>query len=183
MEMNRSKLLRDLEQLTQQQLTWATKLESYSESKLNQKASPESWSALECLEHLNRYGEFYLPELRKRVVSAPQSSNQRFRTGVLGNYFAKSMQPKPGMKKMKTFAVMNPAGSTLTKATIETFKDQLLELQNLLKMAEQVDLTKTKTSISISKLIRLRLGDTFRFYTYHIERHLHQAQRATGIEN
>ena len=36
--------------------------------------------------------------------------------------------------------------------------------------------TKTKTAISISKLMKLRLGDTFRFVTAHNERHLLQAE-------
>ena len=37
---------------------------------------------------------------------------------------------------------------------------------------------KTKTAISISKLIKLRLGDTFRVLIYHNERHIKQAERA-----
>ncbi|RXM56703.1 hypothetical protein BOQ60_25350, partial [Chryseobacterium sp. CH1] len=32
---------------------------------------------------------------------------------------------------------------------------------------QYIDLEKTKTSISISKLIKLKLGDTFRFVIYH----------------
>ena len=49
-------------------------------------------------------------------------------------------------------------------------------LHALLEQAKQVDLVKVKTAISLTKLIRLRLGDTFRFLVTHIERHVLQAQ-------
>jgi hypothetical protein len=47
----------------------------------------------------------------------------------------------------------------------------------LLDKAKNVSLGKTKTGISISKLIKLKLGDTFRFVIYHNIRHIEQAKR------
>ena len=41
----------------------------------------------------------------------------------------------------------------------------------------KIDLNKTKTAISISKLIKLKIGDTFRVVVYHNERHLIQAEK------
>jgi hypothetical protein len=46
--------------------------------------------------------------------------------------------------------------------------------------AQKVDLTKVKTAISLSKFIKLRLGDTLRFLVYHNERHILQAQGIDG---
>ncbi|WP_317044615.1 DinB family protein [Chryseobacterium geocarposphaerae] len=51
------------------------------------------------------------------------------------------------------------------------------QMLDLLKNAQNVDLNKTKTGISISSLIRLKLGDTFRFVIYHNQRHVQQAKR------
>jgi hypothetical protein len=48
----------------------------------------------------------------------------------------------------------------------------------LLEAARTVDLTRTKTGISITNLIKLRLGDTLRVVVYHNWRHIEQAQRA-----
>jgi uncharacterized damage-inducible protein DinB len=45
----------------------------------------------------------------------------------------------------------------------------------LLQSAREVDLNRTKTAISITKLITLKLGDTFRFVITHNERHMAQA--------
>lgn len=44
-------------------------------------------------------------------------------------------------------------------------------------MARNKDLGKIKTSISISKWIKLKLGDTFRVIIYHNERHIVQANK------
>ena len=54
-------------------------------------------------------------------------------------------------------------------------------LKSLLNQAREVDLTKTKVPISLTRFIKLRLGDTFRFFVYHIERHILQAEKARDI--
>lgn len=45
-------------------------------------------------------------------------------------------------------------------------------------MAQQVSLNKTKTGISISTWIKLKLGDTFKVVIYHNKRHIVQALKA-----
>ena len=47
-----------------------------------------------------------------------------------------------------------------------------------LNNSRNINLNKVKTNITISKLIKLKLGDTFRFLTYHNERHIIQALKA-----
>ncbi len=152
---------------------------SLNEEVLNLKPNAESWSKLECLEHLNLYGDFYLPEIERSILMAKRPSWHVFKSGVIGNYFAKLMQPKENgtIKKMKSPDDKNPAKSDLSVATVDRFLKQLDHLLRLLEMAKKVDLTHTKTAISISKMIKLRLGDTLRFYVYHIERHVVQAER------
>ena len=76
---------------------------------------------------------------------------------------------------MKTLKVNNPLGSRLDKNTIDRFICQQKEYLELIETSKHINLTKTKTAISISKFIKLRLGDTFRFITAHNERHLLQA--------
>lgn len=155
-----------------------------SPDQLNRKPSAEGWSILECLEHLNLYGDFYLPEMERRILGAKRVNEPKvFKSGVIGNYFANLMIPKEGMKKMQSPKDKNPVTvqSVLTMATIDRFLKQQEHLLRLLNQAHKVDLTKTKTAISISKMIKLRLGDTFRFYVYHIERHVAQAERILDV--
>ena len=75
---------------------------------------------------------------------------------------------------MKTFKNKNPINRELNKTTIERFITQQEKLLTLFNASQEVDLNKIRIRISISNLIRLKLGDTFQFYINHIVRHLAQ---------
>jgi hypothetical protein len=150
---------------------------------LQYKASPGSWSVLECAEHLNMYGDFYLPEMEKSLLSAKPAGGREFKSGLLGGYFAKLMKVGADgkMTKMKSPADKNPASSELTAVVLDRLIKQLDMLLVLLERARGVDLRRAKTPITLSKWVRLSLGDTFRFNVFHIERHVMQAGRAMAM--
>lgn len=176
-KMTNTKLINDLITRTQHILQQATSLQSHSDEILNFKSDAKSWSILECLEHLNRYGKFYLPEIAYRIRTTKHEAVQTFKTGCLGNYFAKSMLPKKRLNKMNSPTSMNPLGSDLSRETLIVFIRQQEEMLELLNRARKINLNKTKTSISISKWIKLRLGDTFRVVIYHNQRHFAQIEK------
>lgn len=178
MQINSETLLNDLTKRVEQAMRDVSAFKELSETQLNYKNSPTSWSILECLEHLNLYGDFYLPEIEKRILAqAANTQTPVFKSGVLGNYFANMMSVEHNkIKKIKSPADKNPLNSDLKVTTIDRFLKQQDTLLHLLNQARQVNLTKTKSSISISKWVTIRLGDTFRFLIYHIERHVLQAK-------
>jgi hypothetical protein len=151
--------------------------------KLQYKPQPDAWSILECIEHLNRYGDFYLPEIRQRMSSSKHPQSDHFKPGILGNYFAKAMLPKEKLNKMKTFKSMNPKNCSLGLEVLHKFIGQQEEMTNLLEKAKSHNLNKIKTSISISNWIKLKLGDTFRVVIYHNLRHIQQAQRVLNSQS
>lgn len=171
------KLIQDLIESTQININQAQKLHTLSIENLNWRAEKDSWSILECFEHLNLYGDFYIPEIKSRIENSKTVPEKNFKSGILGNYFAKSMLPKEKLNKMKTFKDKNPIDSTLYKTNIDRFISQQEEILNLLDQSRKIDLNKTKTSISISKLIKLKIGDTFRVVVYHNKRHIMQAEK------
>jgi len=177
MTVNSEKLVQDLMEKTRINIKQAEKFRSLSKEQLNQRMEKDSWSILECLQHLNLYGDFYIPEIKSRIEHSKTQPKKDFKSGMLGNYFANMMSPKEHLNKMKTFKDKNPIGSALDASTIQRFIAQQEQLLNLLDQSRKVDLNKTKTSISISKLIKLKLGDTFRFVIYHNDRHIAQANR------
>ncbi len=179
MQSNAQSLLNELANTTERCTATVKQFRSLSTQQLNYKTTPASWSILECIEHLNLYGDFYLPEIEKQLLAQPHhAGNTIFKSGIIGNYFAELMQVKNGkIKKMQSPKDKNPIHSQLSLTTLDRFVKQQERLLNLLKLAGTVDLARTKTAISLTKLIRLRLGDTFRFFVYHIERHVIQAQR------
>jgi len=168
-------LISNLTERTKNHMNQAEKFSQLRLEELNKKSSPESWSVLECIEHLNRYGDYYLPEIEGRLRNNKTTPDPEFKSGLIGNYFAEMMLPGEKVKKMKTFKSMNPAGSKLDKKVLTKFIDQQKKMLELLDRSREVSLNKTKTSISISNLIKLKLGDTFRVVIYHNERHVVQA--------
>lgn len=177
------KLLQDLIERTRLNINKAEKFNALPTEKLNYRVAPGSWSILECFEHLNLYGDFYLPEIEDRIYNSKTLPTKRFKSGLLGNYFAKMMLPKEKVNKMKTFADKDPINSRLDKSTIERFINQQEQILVLLDRSKEIDLNKTKTAISISKWIKLKLGDTFRFVIYHNERHIKQAEKTLTLKS
>lgn len=180
--MKQTKLISDLKSMIQNHINDVQKFKSFSNEQLNYKSTPEKWSILECLEHLNLYGDFYLVEIEKRILAAKkiQGIKKDFKSGWLGNYFATSMLPSEDgskMKTMKTFKDKYPKSSDLPRTTIDRFLKQQQMMLGLLDLAEEIDINQVKTNITILKgIIRLKLGDTFRFVIYHNHRHIIQAQ-------
>jgi len=172
-------LIQDLTNRTERIIAKVHRYRGMDQAVLNHKPHSESWSKLECLEHLNLYGDFYLPEMERNLLASPGKEVAVFKSGIIGNYFAQLMLPKTNgqLKKMKSPPDKRPDKSELSITTLDRFLKQQEHLLRLLEMSKHVDLTKTKTAISISKMIRLRLGDTLRFYVYHVERHVAQAER------
>lgn len=179
MQQDTRQLIDELLKITEWATATAGKFRELSTAQLNYRQQAGSWSILECIEHLNLYGDYYLPEIQKQMLSSTPSAGPRvFKSGWLGNYFANLMKAVPGtMKKMKSPKDKNPINAKLTITTIDRFLKQQEMLKSLLLQASGCDLVKTKTAISLSRFVRLRLGDTFRFFVYHIERHVMQAQR------
>jgi len=169
-------LLQELLELTREHINAAESFKKQPMTALNWKENLKSWSVLECVEHLNRYGDFYIPEITQKIKTAKHTSSEVFKSNWLGTYFSKTVAYKPNLNKMKTFKSMNPLHSTLDRQTLETFIKQQHQIIDLLNQAKAVNLDKTKTAISISKWIKLRLGDTFRVLIYHNERHIKQAE-------
>lgn len=182
--MESEKLIQSLLEQTRQIIYQAEKLKDYDLNTLTWKESQISWNILECLEHLNLYGNFYLPEIENKIKNSKTKSELKFKSGFLGNYFAQSMLPKEKLNKIKTFKDKNPLNANLDITVIDRFLDQQIKLLDLLNKSRNVSLNKVKISISISRLVKLKLGDTYQFFVNHMIRHFNQIERIKlAIEN
>lgn len=177
MKIKSEELILDLTERTRKNIFEAEELQLKNEEDLNWRPDELKWSALECLEHLNLYGDYYLEEIERAIRASKHPSDPEFKSGIMGNYFAKMMLPGEKTKKMKTFKDKNPIGKKLDKSTITRFIRQQQKLLELLARATKVSLTNTKTGTSISSYIQLKLGDTFRVIIYHNQRHIEQAKK------
>ncbi len=183
--MQSEKLIQSLKEEARQILDQIEEIKKHDLHAFTWKEDPMSWNILECLEHLNLYGDYYLPLIEHKIKNSKSTNDQTFKSGFLGNYFAQSMLPKAKLNKMKTFKDKNPLNAKLDKDTvIDRFINQQIQLLDLLEQARTVSLNEIKISTSISKLIKLKLGDAFQFYINHMIRHMKQIERiCTQLEH
>lgn len=181
MKKNSNQLIQEYKQLTEQFIIEAERLLELSYKDLNSKQNQNSWSVLETIEHLNLYGDFYIPEISKRIENSKFKRNSNFSSGLLGGYFVNILKPKEKLNHMKTFKDKDPNGSVLDKSVLKKFINQQHQMLAILDKAKIIDLTKTKTPISISKYIKLRLGDTFGVVIFHNQRHMVQVKNILKV--
>lgn len=137
------------------------------------------WSPVQILEHLNAYGRYYLPEIEKVQASKPTKKTAWFNPGFFGNYFTNSMKPKNvyevgnKMKSMKSYSFPN---SLNVDTVLNEFREQQDTLIRLLERSRDVDLNELRIPVTISRMLRLKLGDVFRFIVAHEQRHMIQAR-------
>lgn len=150
------------------------------------KPAPEKWSVAQCLEHLNRFGLHYLPEMESRIGMALVKGSRpvsAFRSGWLGNFLVHSVQPmntgsaRANLKYPAPKAYdPNRAGAT-TSAALPEFLRQQEAMLRVLESAGRVSLERVRIPVSVTNLVKLRLGDCLRFVIVHNQRHVQQAQR------
>lgn len=137
------------------------------------------WSVVQVLEHLNAYNRHYLPVIEKELSVITHDANAWFTSGLWGERFTKMMKPtniyeiKNKMKTQKRMSFPNSLNVDKVLAEFNAGQDKMLQL---LEMAKDKDLAKIHIPISLTKLIKLRLGDTFRFLIAHEQRHMIQAR-------
>lgn len=167
--------LHELETQLEGQLSFTLSvLQNLDEPTLLREAANGGWSISQCLWHLNSYGDFYLPHIKTALEKAVKGSAD-FRSGWLGALFIRMMQPGKG--KYKAFKDHVPPHKPDARQVLATFIQQQEELLYLLKQAKGVDINRIYIPISISKWVKLKLGDVFGFLLAHNERHLQQAKR------
>lgn len=145
---------------------------------LNKQPGFHQWSGAQVLEHLNFYNRAYLPVIESRMIK-PAAGQADFKSGWLGNYFTKVMMPGTDGKvanKMSAPKNARPVDVLDAEKVLAEFISGEQKLLLLLEKATVSDLD-VRVPTSISKLIRLKAGDTFRFLVAHQQRHLAQFRR------
>lgn len=180
-------LLNELEDDVRKIIAVSDHLKGLEKGKLIYQSSPDKWSVVQVLEHLNAYGRYYLPAIEKAITEDKGGKDAWFHSGRLGNYFTNSMKPKNVYEiknKMKSLKDYKFPNSLNVDIVLREFADQKTKLMQLLQMARERNLNSIRIPITISKLIRLKLGDIFRFLIAHEQRHMIQARntlKATGV--
>ncbi len=144
---------------------------------LEWRPSKYKWNIYEVLEHLIRFGEFYIPKFRQ-VVRYPKALKvtDTYNSGRFGRIAIKSARPVNGVvvNKAKSPRKTNPFLRKLNRSVILEYIDQQNKLLDLLGSLDDVDLSKNRVPTMIGSWIKLNLGDSLRLVVHHEERHFIQ---------
>lgn len=179
---NRIELLNNLTAITEENIAVAQKkMIHLGKNQLSWSPNAESWNITEVLAHLNKYAAFYhqtfedkisktrFTEVKETYVSSPLGRSA-WKSMKLGN--AKNIK-----RKFKSPKGTNPRvdQDLITGRDVEDFIKNQQQLLQIIQAAKSVSLRKVKIPISISRIVRLRLGDALMFVIYHNQRHIQQA--------
>jgi hypothetical protein len=180
--MTTKEILFELRSITERNIEFVReRFSTLSDQQKRWKKDANSWSVLEVFAHLNAYAAYYHPVFTKRIeTTRHREPKDNFMSSPLGKSAWKSMKlgnANNVKRKMKSPKNFNPSFdiNLMNGQDIAGFEKDQMELLNILTHAEEVNLRKVKVPISISKIIRLRLGDALMFVIYHNERHMQQA--------
>lgn len=176
---NTSELLTQLQKDVESTILQLQSLKELSSSELLTQPAQDKWSIAQVLEHLNGYNRFYLPVMERAINATQRPATYKFKPGILGDYFAKLMQPEEDgtlKKKMNAPKEYSYTPDLDIAKVLSEFEAGQKRLLLLLKQASSIDIAKAKIPISISRFVKLKLGDGFRFLIAHQIRHFVQIQ-------
>jgi len=156
-----------------------------SMEELLKEPTPEKWSILSCLAHMDITTKMYLSEFRKKLAHVNLDENAPdpdYAGGWMGDWLENMMRPKDSGKRpmpMKTMKKMEPQGHRKAdEDIIASLLETLTEFRQYLEMSKKVSLKKIRVNTAVGSWFKLRLGNAYRFITAHLARHLVQAQQA-----
>jgi uncharacterized damage-inducible protein DinB len=174
-------LIDQLEADVRQLIAAAQHLQQADPIKLSYPPEEGKWSVAQVLEHLNLYSRYYLPAIEKAMVHIPKEVNAWFVPGFFGNYFTNMMMPKNVYEiknKMKAMKGYRPDRGVNVEKVFAEFMEHQQKLLHLLETARKRNLEQVRVPTSLTSLVKLKLGDTFRFLVAHEQRHMIQARNA-----
>lgn len=156
----------------------------YLESEaLRYKPNEKTWSAVECIEHINLVNHSYLKQLTKYLANADTASDEEVKSAWLGKMFAAKMAPVTEKKasKMKTFARINPIErakkgyAVVEKVVFQNFMNDMQQLENALSQAEEKKVNGVRFKSTLP-FLTFTFKDVIEMLLNHTERHLIQAE-------
>lgn len=180
--MTSSELLDEIRKITQVNLDLLKKKFSHlSTEQKDWRPAENAWNVQEIFAHLNEYARFYHEAFISRISKTRfREPRENFLSSPLGRSAWKSMKlgnAKNVKRKFKAPRAYNPSieKHLVDGNDIERFKAGQEQLIEIIEKAKEVNIRKVRVPISMSKIIKLRLGDALLFVAYHNERHMQQA--------
>jgi hypothetical protein len=156
-----------------------TAFSDLSLEQLNWKASPESWSIGQCLDHLVVSDCLYFPALKKITEGTYAMSfweNWNPLAGVFGKILDSQMEEYP-RKKLNAPALFRPSEKMIDTGILDRFHKHLDTLLEYIAGCNRVDIDKIHITSPVSRTVTYSLRKNILILVRHLHRHLNQAIR------
>lgn len=172
----------ELTQISQDQIKRIqNKFKHLSDKQKTWKPNEHTWNLLEIFAHLNQFAKYYHPVFEEKIENTKfKEAKAPFVSSPLGKSAWKSMKLGRARNVKRKFNAQKNYNPTLdpsmvTGNDIEEFVDSQQRFLKILESAKTINLRRTKVPISLSRIVRLRMGDALLYVAYHEERHVEQA--------
>lgn len=142
-----------------------------------------SWSAAECLAHLNLTSEGYLPVLRRgideaRAMDAP--APRRYRRDLVGWLLWRTMGP-PARMRFATSPTFVPTADAPLSELLQRFEALQSEAAACIRDADGLPISRARVQSPFDPRVRYNLFSALSILPRHQLRHLWQAERALAM--
>ena len=159
--------------------------ENLSEEQWVERTDPERWCVAECVAHLNRTAEAYLPLIGAGLDEARELSDPvraRYRRDPLGWALSLSMGPVRSIGRFRLVAVQTTPDfmpeRRLPRAELIADFDRLQDAQmQAVRAAEGLPIDRVRITSPFDSRLRYNLYSTFVILPTHQRRHVVQAER------
>lgn len=180
--MTSTELLTEVRSITQANLeVLKTRFVGLSDEQIKWKPLENSWNIQEVFAHLNKFAAYYHETFKKCIQKTRfKIPSENFISSPLGRSAWASMKlgnANNVKRKFKAQRLNNPMfeKSLISGQDTQDLMNHLNELNHIFDLSSTVNIRKVKIPISISKIIRFRLGDALLYVVYHNQRHVQQA--------
>ncbi len=151
--------------------------------RLLRRPAPESWSAAECLEHLNISTRAFLPEWKRLCDDARRNglvhTGKPFKTDFMGKALIWMLEPPPKMR-FPTAANFVPVAIEHPDTVLPDFLACQRQILSAISGAEGLALDRIRLASPFNQKVKYSVWSSFRLTAAHERRHLWQAERAVA---
>ena len=140
----------------------------------------ESWSATECLQHLNISSDAYFPIWQQIIANAglrKTEMNAPYRTDFWGSLFSWILEP-PSRIRSKTPVPFEPVMCGAIESVLAGFLDRQLRIVATLHRCRGRAIDQVRMASPVDRRIRYSIWSSFLIVAAHQRRHLWQAEQA-----
>lgn len=147
---------------------------------LTTRLSPGSWSVAECMDHLARTTNAFLPAIAKAIAGAPKlATNRPLRTGTIALLLIRHLEP-PYRLRYKVLSSLVPREKDFEPAWA-AFEDSQLRLLEVICSTTGLAIDRVKVQCPVYAPVTYNVYGAFRMLAAHERRHLWQIQQILGV--